>query len=100
MTKATVDGVIIAESSDTVRIEGNYYFPPNSVNMKYFSEPTDLHTLCHWKGQASYRDVTVNSQTLKNVAWFYADPDQSAKDLVGIDFANYVAFYPQVTVVD
>lgn len=100
MPKAMVDDTVIAESDDVVRIEGNYYFPPSSVKMDYFSEPTELHTVCHWKGEASYRDVTVGDTTLKNVAWFYASPDDSAKERVGTDFTNYIAFYPQVTVTD
>ena len=100
MAKATVDGVVIAESDDTVKIEGNHYFPPDSVNMEYFSDPTDLHTVCHWKGEASYRDVKVGDKVLKNAAWFYANPDDSANVRVGTDFSNYVSFYPQVTVED
>lgn len=100
MPKAMVDDVVIAESDDTVRIEGNWYFPPESVKMEYFSEPTELHTICHWKGEASYRDVKVGEKVLKNAAWYYAEPMEGSTERVGADYTNYIAFYPQVTVTD
>jgi len=100
MPQAIVDDTVIAESDETVKIEGNYYFPPDSVKNEFFSEPTELHTVCHWKGEASYRDVEVAGKTLKNIAWFYPKPDQAAIEKVGTDFSDYVAFYPQVKIVD
>jgi len=100
MPQAIVEGTVIAESDKTVKIEGNHYFPPDSVKLEFFSDPTELHTVCHWKGEASYRDVKVSGKTLKNIAWFYPSPDDSAKDKVGTDFSNYIAFYPQVEIKD
>ena len=100
MAKALVGDTIVAESDETVKIEGNYYFPPQSVDMQYFSEPTELHTTCHWKGEASYRDVKADGEVLKNAAWFYPSPPEDAIKRVGVDFSNYVAFYPQVTIVE
>jgi len=98
MPKALVDGIVIAEAEKTLKIEGNHYFPPDSLKKEYFSDPTQLHTVCHWKGQASYRDVEVKGKVLRNVAWFYPDISDDAKQRVGEDFSNYVAFYPQVRI--
>ena len=100
MTKALIDGTVIAESNKTLRIEGNFYFPPDSIKKEFYSDPTELHTVCHWKGEASYRDVKIDENTLKNISWFYPNPDESAISKVGTDFSNYVAFYPQVKIVD
>ena len=58
MTKAVVNGVVIASSDDTVVVEGNHYFPPGSLRKEFF-EPTETHTLCPWKGRASYYTVEV-----------------------------------------
>ncbi|MDX1765565.1 MAG: DUF427 domain-containing protein [Candidatus Saccharimonadales bacterium] len=100
MPKAMVGDTIIAESDQTILIEGNHYFPPESIKHGFLSEPTDLHTICHWKGEASYRDVEVNGNILKNIAWFYPSPQPSAIEKVGGDFSNYIAFYPQVKIID
>ncbi|MGI9598316.1 MAG: DUF427 domain-containing protein [Acidimicrobiales bacterium] len=90
MAKAIVDGTVIAESDDTVVVEGNHYFPPSSVQWEHFSE-TDRTTVCGWKGTASYYSVTVGGETLDNVAWTYRDPKDAASEI-----KDYVAFYPQV----
>lgn len=90
--RATLNGTVIAESDQTVIVEGNHYFPPESINREFFS-PTAHATVCPWKGTAAYFDVTVDGQTLTNVAWSYPDPKPEAENIRG-----HIAFYPQVTV--
>ena len=92
MATAVVDGTVLAQSDDTVVVEGNHYFPPGSVQWDRFSE-TDRTTVCGWKGTASYYSVTVGDSKLDNVAWTYRDPKDAASEI-----KDYVAFYPQVTV--
>ncbi|MDH3680696.1 MAG: DUF427 domain-containing protein [Acidimicrobiia bacterium] len=92
MATATVDGTVIAASDSTVVVEGNHYFPPESVNWDYFSE-TELTTGCPWKGTASYYTVTVGDRALADVAWTYHEPKDAAAEI-----KDHVAFYPQVAV--
>jgi len=80
MIKATWNGVVLAQSDETIIIEGNYYFPPESLRMEYFKE-TDTRSTCPWKGQASYYDIQVNGKLNENAAWFYKNPSDSAKDI-------------------
>jgi uncharacterized protein (DUF427 family) len=91
--KAVFNGQVIAESDDTVVVEGNHYFPPESVKDDFLSVPTDHSTHCPWKGDASYRDVVVNGETAANAAWFYPEPKEKAAEI-----KDHVAFYPAVTV--
>jgi len=86
--RAVVNGTVIAESDTTVVVEGNHYFPPASVDMTYFSS-SDRTTVCPWKGTASYYDVTVDGQTLENVAWYYPTPSKRFELL-----RDHIAFYP------
>ncbi|KAI9729634.1 MAG: hypothetical protein M1818_008437 [Claussenomyces sp. TS43310] len=90
--KAVVAGRTIAESPDTILVEGNQYFPPGSVDHSVLSE-SDLHTHCPWKGDASYYNINLDKTELKNAAWYYPDAKEKAKNIEG-----YVAFYK--TVVD
>jgi len=104
MTKAYVldekgNQFVVAESDETIRIEGNYYFPPNSVNKEALVD-SDNHTVCHWKGEASYKTVKAGDKEYSDGAWYYPNPDQSAKDRVGKDFSNYYAFWRGVEVED
>ena len=92
MAKAVIDGTVIADSTDTVVVEGNHYFPPGSVNWDFFSE-TEMTTVCGWKGTASYYNISVGSDTLDNVAWTYHAPMDAA-----LEIKDYVAFYPQIAV--
>jgi len=92
MTTASLDGVVLAESENTVVVEGNHYFPPDSINWDHFTN-TDLTTGCPWKGTANYYSVTVNGDEMTNVAWTYHQPKDAAKEI-----KDHVAFYPQVTV--
>jgi uncharacterized protein (DUF427 family) len=95
--KAVFNGQVIAESNDTIYIEGNQYFPPSSVNMQYL-KPSDTHTTCPWKGEASYYDVVVDGKTNKDAAWYYPKPKDGSIDIVKKDFTNYVAFWHGVQV--
>ena len=92
--KAIWNNEIIAESDETIVVEGNHYFPPESI-IKNFFVGSDAHTLCSWKGTASYYDVVVNQQINKDAAWFYPDPSQAAMKIKG-----YIAFWHGVRVVD
>ncbi len=92
MAKATLNGKVVAESDSTLVVEGNHYFPPESIKWEYFSE-TDHSTTCGWKGQASYYTVSVGDETHENVAWSYIEPYAKAENIT-----KYVAFYPKITV--
>ena len=78
--KATWNNTVIAESNDTVVVEGNHYFPPESVNKEYFQE-SNSHTTCPWKGEASYYNVVVNGETNKDAAWYYPEPKEAAAEI-------------------
>ncbi len=97
MPTATWNGATLAESDETVMIEGNHYFPPESLNQEYFQE-SDTHTTCPWKGVASYYTITVDGETNEDAAWYYPDPKDGAPERVGEDFSSYVAFWNGVTV--
>lgn len=92
MARAIWNGEVLAESDDTVIVEGNHYFPPDSVNDRYFEE-SDTHTRCHWKGTASYYDVVVDGETNRDAAWFYPTPSDAAAQI-----KDYVAFWRGVRV--
>ena len=92
--KAIWNGQIIAESSDTVVIENNHYFPADSINKEFFKE-SNTHTVCPWKGQASYYNLEVDGQTNADAAWYYPSTSHAAKPIEG-----YVAFWKGVTVTD
>ena len=92
MAKAVVNGTVLAESTETVVVEGNHYFPPASVQWDHFAE-TAHTSVCGWKGTASYYSVTVGDDTLDNVAWTYREPMDAAAEI-----KDYVAFYPQISV--
>lgn len=95
--KATWNNVVIAESDETIEIEGNQYFPPNSVKMDLL-EKTDHTSVCVWKGLAHYYTVVVNSERNENAAWYYPEPKDGSIEKVGKDFTNYVAFWNGVEV--
>jgi uncharacterized protein (DUF427 family) len=88
--KAIWNDTVLAESDDTVIVEGNHYFPSDSINQKYFHQ-SDFTTICGWKGTANYYSVTVNDKTNKDCAWYYAEPNDAAKKIKGrIAFWNSV----------
>lgn len=96
--KAIWNGKIIAESQDTIQIEGNHYFPHSSVNIEYLKN-SSTNTTCPWKGEASYYDIVVDGQLNKDAAWYYPNPKEDAKVLVKKDFSNYIAFWRGVEVI-
>jgi uncharacterized protein (DUF427 family) len=85
--KAIWNGEIIAESNETINVEGNQYFPENSIK-KEFYKPSDTHSTCHWKGEASYYTLEVNGQENKDAAWYYPETKELAKNIKG-----YIAFW-------
>ncbi len=84
---------ILAESNETLIVEGNHYFPPESVNSEFLIK-SDKSTICPWKGSASYYDIIVNGATNNDAAWYYANPTSAA-----IQIKGYVAFWKGVKVV-
>lgn len=89
---ATFNGVVIAESANTVVVEGNHYFPKDSIAWDHFS-PTDRTTGCPWKGTASYYTVKVGDAVAENAAWTYLEPKDAAAEIT-----EHIAFYPAVSV--
>jgi uncharacterized protein (DUF427 family) len=92
MARATWNGTLIAESDRFEIVEGNVYFPPESVKADLL-RPSDTHTVCHWKGTASYYDVVVGEQVNRDAAWYYPETLDAAKNVEG-----YVAFWRGVSV--
>ena len=90
--KATWKGVTLAQSDDTVVVEGNHYFPADSINRAYFVESA-THTTCPWKGTASYHTIAVNGELNTDAAWYYPDPKEAAARV-----KNRVAFWKGVSV--
>ena len=92
MPKAMWNGAVLAESQQTIVVEGNHYFPPEALRREYI-QPSAKHTVCGWKGQASYYTVVVGGQTNPDAAWYYPEPKDAAKKIAG-----YVAFWRGVQV--
>lgn len=90
--KATWNGAVIAESDDTVVVEGNHYFPPGSLNHDYL-EASNTTTGCPWKGTASYYTVVVDGERNADAAWYYPTPKDAASQI-----KDHVAFWRGVTV--
>lgn len=90
--KAIWNNKIIAESDETIVVEGNHYFPHESIKAEYFT-PSQTHSVCGWKGTASYYDVVVNQKINNDAAWFYPETKEDAKNI-----ENYVAFWKGVQV--
>jgi uncharacterized protein (DUF427 family) len=91
--KAIWNGAVIAESGDTVVVEGNHYFPAASVAREHV-RPSPTHSTCPWKGEASYYDVVVGGQVNRDAGWYYAEPKEAARAIAG-----RVAFWKGVEVV-
>ncbi|HSH02393.1 MAG TPA: DUF427 domain-containing protein [Anaerolineae bacterium] len=87
MPKAIFNGTVIAESDQTILLEGNHYFPPNTIKHQYFM-PNSRTTICPWKGMANYYDISVGDQSSTAAAWYYAAPKTAAKEIEG-----HIAFY-------
>jgi uncharacterized protein (DUF427 family) len=82
MVKAIWNGAVIAESGDTVIVEGNHYFPAGSVDPSVL-RGSDNHTICPWKGTASYYTLAVNGAENPDAAWYYPDPEPAAAEITG-----------------
>jgi uncharacterized protein (DUF427 family) len=93
MPKAVWNDTVIADSNQTIKVEGNDYFPPSSVRREYLVD-SQTHTTCHWKGLASYYDVVVDGKVSRDGAWYYHDPSQEAAQI-----KDYVAFWHGVKVI-
>jgi uncharacterized protein (DUF427 family) len=91
--KAVWNGTTIAESDQTLVIEGNHYFPPDAIRSEYFQD-SDTHTTCAWKGEASYKTLDVDGKTNPDAAWFYPEPKDAAAEI-----KDYFAFWRGVDVV-
>lgn len=94
MPKAIWNGETVAETEEFEIVEGNVYFPPETVK-KEFLKPSDHHTHCGWKGDASYYHLVVNGEKNENAAWYYAEPYEKAARIKG-----YVAFWKGVEIED
>ena len=92
MVRAVWKGVVIAESNETVIVEGNHYFPPDTINRRYLDQ-SDRHSVCPWKGTASYYDIVVNGRRNKRAAWYYPSPSSAAAQIT-----DHVAFWKGVTI--
>jgi len=91
--QAKWNGAVIADSDQTVEVEGNQYFPIASVTEAVSLQPTETHTTCHWKGLASYYDVVVDGKVNSDAAWYYPDPSPAAAQI-----KDRVAFWHGVKV--
>lgn len=92
MAKAIWNGAVVAESDNCEIVEGNYYFPPDTIKAEYF-QPSNTHTICSWKGEASYYTLRVDGKDNKDAAWYYPDPKPKAQNIKG-----YIAFWRGVQV--
>jgi uncharacterized protein (DUF427 family) len=92
--KAIWENIILAESNATIVVEGNHYFPPDSINQNYFKDSNN-HTTCPWKGLASYYNIVVDDKVNQDAAWYYPNPKAAAENI-----KNYVAFWKGVEVVE
>ena len=93
MAKAIWNGKVIAESEDTVIIEGNHYFPRDAVHKEYLAD-SDTHTTCSWKGVASYHHLTVDGRVNRDAAWYYPEPKDAARQI-----KDRIAFWRGVQVI-
>ncbi|OCX50897.1 hypothetical protein BEL04_19425 [Mucilaginibacter sp. PPCGB 2223] len=90
--KAIWNDEIIAESDDTIVVENNHYFPPDTLKKKFFRD-SPTHSTCPWKGEASYYTVDVKEQKNADAAWYYPEPKDAAANI-----KNYVAFWKGVKI--
>jgi len=92
MMKAVWNGIVIAEAAKTEIVEGNHYFPPEALRKEFF-RPSDTHTVCPWKGAASYYSIVVGDKVNTDAAWYYPEPKSAASQIAG-----KVAFWKGVRV--
>ncbi len=91
--KAIWNDTVLAESNDTIVVEGNHYFPADSLVSAHFKE-SETHSICAWKGKASYYHVSIDGKTNSDAAWYYPEPKQEAELIKG-----RIAFWRGVSVV-
>jgi uncharacterized protein (DUF427 family) len=91
--KAIWKNTVLAESDETIVIEGNHYFPKSDINSEYFKD-SSTHSVCPWKGTASYYDVVVEGDVNSDAAWYYPEISELAKNIKG-----YIAFWKGVEVI-
>lgn len=100
MAKAFRDGVVLADSNNTIPLEGNTYFPSGSINWEHLRE-TNHRTACPWKGMATYYDVEVDGKVIKNAGWTYHDPSDAAQPIKDhVAFYRKFAFFGKVNIED
>ncbi|UZR93435.1 DUF427 domain-containing protein [Chondrinema litorale] len=92
--KAIWNDEVIAESNETVKMEGNYYFPETSLKKEFFKE-SESNTICPWKGTASYSTLVVNGKENRDAVWYYPNPSEAASVI-----KNHYAFWKGVEVVE
>jgi len=86
--KVTLNGTTLAESDETIVVENNHYFPPGSLTDKSLFTASDTSSICPWKGKASYYHLKLDGKETPDIAWYYPNPKEAAKNI-----QNYVAFY-------
>ena len=94
MTKAIWNGAVLAESDSTRLVDGNHYFPRAAVRSEYLRD-SETHTVCGWKGTASYHHVEVDGERNADAAWYYPEPKDAAAEI-----RDHVAFWKGVEIVD
>ncbi|GAC1370962.1 MAG: DUF427 domain-containing protein [Pseudarthrobacter sp.] len=92
MVKAVWNGKVIAESEDTVVVEGNHYFPRDAVDPVYLKD-SDMHSVCPWKGHAAYYSLDVDGRVNEDAAWYYSEPKRRAQPI-----KDRIAFWRGVTI--
>lgn len=90
--RAVWNGTVVADSDDTVVVERNHYFPPDSIKREYFTE-SDNHSVCPWKGEAGYYTIEVDGEVNRDAAWYYPEPSKAA-----VEIKDHVAFWKGVRV--
>jgi uncharacterized protein (DUF427 family) len=90
--QATWNHTVIADSNETIVIENNHYFPPAAVKKEFF-KLSYTHSICPWKGEASYFDIEVDGKLNRDAAWFYPQPKDAAKEI-----KDYIAFWKGVKI--
>lgn len=92
--KAFWNRTLIADSDDTIVVEGNHYFPANTIRNEYFTA-SDTHTICPWKGTAHYYSLEIDGKVNKDAAWYYPETKEAARNIQG-----YIAFWNGVMVTE
>ncbi|MGA2453689.1 MAG: DUF427 domain-containing protein [Solirubrobacteraceae bacterium] len=96
--RAIWNGATLAESGDTLVVENNHYFPADSIHAEYFVD-SDTHSICPWKGEASYKTIVVDGQSNPDAAWYYPEPlDADYSGSTAAEFKDRFAFWKGVTV--